>query len=143
MLEPKQSNRRMWWIAGGIMILLVFGCMSAFMVSTLALRWFVFEPAVVSRTASAPRVVKSLRPRTCHCPARAGSDRHARSGADYETAVLENIYSQVDPSVVNVTVLSSAHSTIPNELRPPDLDPDQLLPFSSGSGFVWDLTATW
>jgi 2-alkenal reductase len=61
------------------------------------------------------------------------------SGVDYETAVLTAIYSQVNPSVVNVTVLSLGRNAIPEALRPSELDPDGLLPFSSGSGFVWDL----
>jgi 2-alkenal reductase len=59
-------------------------------------------------------------------------------GVDYATAVLSNIYNQVNPSVVNVTVLSSSDA-LPQDVLPPDIDPNGLIPFSSGSGFVWDV----
>jgi 2-alkenal reductase len=140
MVEAKQRNRRMWWMIGGIAVVVIFGCLSTFTVGALALRWFVIEPTLVSE-ASTPRVVEVVAPRApaLALPTPPVIIATPEGGVDYETAVLENIYAQVNPSVVNVTVLSRAHSAIPNELRPPNIDPDQLLPFSSGSGFVWDL----
>src|SRR5690606_24386835 len=56
-------------------------------------------------------------------------------GVDYESAVLMNIYEQVNPSVVNVInfTLGGSLRNLPEELRDED-----LLPLGSGSGFVWD-----
>jgi 2-alkenal reductase len=56
-------------------------------------------------------------------------------GVDYESAVLINIYEQVNASVVNVT-----NFTLGGSLRnlPGDLRDEDLLPLGSGSGFVWD-----
>jgi 2-alkenal reductase len=52
-------------------------------------------------------------------------------GIDYESAVLRNVYAQVGPSVVNITV-DMAHPVIAgNEDIPGEIT-------SSGSGFVWD-----
>jgi 2-alkenal reductase len=57
-------------------------------------------------------------------------------GVDYETAVLTNIYEQVNPSVVNISIYALG-SSLHNEVIP-GLDPDNLFPTSGGSGFVWD-----
>ena len=57
-------------------------------------------------------------------------------GVDYETAVLRSIYERVNKSVVAITVLSS-HLTATGFNIPSD--DQELLPFASGSGFVWDL----
>ncbi len=54
-------------------------------------------------------------------------------GIDYESAVLRNIYEQVGPSVVNITVEMS-HPTVSGS----DTPPSDLEITSSGSGFVWD-----
>ncbi|MBX3012600.1 MAG: trypsin-like peptidase domain-containing protein [Caldilineaceae bacterium] len=57
-------------------------------------------------------------------------------GGDYETAVLKNIYAQVNDSVVFITALA-----VGSELDPRgeyNFNEDDLLPASSGSGFVWD-----
>ena len=90
--------------------------------------------------ASAPRPVEIVQTRaSVSTPAPITIIATPEGGADYETAVLTNIYLQVNPSVVNVTVLSSSANAIPENERPPDLDPNGLLPVSSGSGFVWDL----
>ena len=62
-------------------------------------------------------------------------------GVDYENAVFANLYDQVNPSVVNVTLLSSGESlskSIPHAMVPGSLDPEGLYSRSSGSGFVWD-----
>ena len=59
-------------------------------------------------------------------------------GVDYETAVLSAIYEQVNPSVVNVTVLGRGDQLLPDDHAPSGIDPDDLLEVSSGSGFVWD-----
>ena len=55
---------------------------------------------------------------------------------DYESAVLKNIYAQVNVSVVNITVLSSGSAL--NALGNHQFNEDDLLPAGGGSGFVWD-----
>lgn len=57
-------------------------------------------------------------------------------GVDYESAVLMNIYRQVNPSVVNITALSTGDAL--NEILPHQFEEDELFPLGSGSGFVWD-----
>ena len=57
-------------------------------------------------------------------------------GIDYESAVLRNIYEQVNPSVVNVTVWLD-HPPIVTSDATPD-GQDTIMPYVSGSGFVWD-----
>jgi 2-alkenal reductase len=54
-------------------------------------------------------------------------------GIDYESAVLRNVYEQVGPSVVNITVEMDHPSVSGSEDIPSDLEIT-----SSGSGFVWD-----
>ncbi len=54
-------------------------------------------------------------------------------GIDYESAVLRNVYEQVGPSVVNITVEMGHPSVSGSEDIPSDLEIT-----SSGSGFVWD-----
>jgi 2-alkenal reductase len=54
-------------------------------------------------------------------------------GIDYESAVLRNVYAEVGPSVVNITV-NMDHPLVSGN----DNIPDDLEITSSGSGFVWD-----
>jgi 2-alkenal reductase len=54
-------------------------------------------------------------------------------GIDYESAVLRNVYEQVNPSVVNITVEMDHPSVAGSEQLPDDFEIT-----SSGSGFVWD-----
>jgi len=61
-------------------------------------------------------------------------------GIDYESAVLRNVYAQVNPAVVNITTLMThpavdASTDLP---LPDDGQDEELLPVGSGSGFVWD-----
>lgn len=58
------------------------------------------------------------------------------AGGDYESAVLKNIYTEVNPSVVNITALSSGSAL--NTLGNHDFNDQDLLPAGGGSGFVWD-----
>jgi 2-alkenal reductase len=57
-------------------------------------------------------------------------------GIDYESAVLRNIYEQVNPSVVNVTVWID-HPPITTDDATPE-GQEGIMPFVNGSGFVWD-----
>jgi 2-alkenal reductase len=52
-------------------------------------------------------------------------------GIDYESAVLRNVYAQVGPSVVNITVDMEHPAVAGNDDIPGEIT-------SSGSGFVWD-----
>jgi 2-alkenal reductase len=63
-------------------------------------------------------------------------------GIDYESAVLRNLYEQVNPSVVNVASLSShppvEEGSATTDLFPQGSNNDSLLVYSTGSGFVWN-----
>lgn len=58
------------------------------------------------------------------------------NGVDYESAMLMNIYTKVNPSVVNVTALGLGSELVPNSFH--EFQKDELIPFGGGSGFVWD-----
>jgi 2-alkenal reductase len=60
-------------------------------------------------------------------------------GMDYESAVLANVYEQVNPSVVNIAILANPHNSLPADEIPDGIDPDEFFVVSSGSGFVWDM----
>lgn len=131
-VEPKQRSNLIWWILGAVLILLLFGCAMVAGVGALFMtRSTTQEATPVSRVEVVERVpVERPTPITVIAT--------PEGGVDYETAVLSSIYSQVNPSVVNVTVLSSGRNAIPESVLPEDFDPDGLLPYSSGSGFIWD-----
>lgn len=135
-VEPKRPSRRIWWIAGSVVLLMLFSC-TAIVVVAGAL--FIVQPS--SSAVATPRAVQVVEARSSveALPTPITVIATPEGGVDYETAVLSAIYNQVNPSVVNVTVLSSSSSLLPDDVRPPNIDPDGLLPFSSGSGFVWDL----
>lgn len=135
-VEPKRPSNAVWWIVGAVVLLVLFSCAAV----TIGVGAF-FMAAPTSRTSSAPRPVEVVEARTERSvvPTPITIIATPEGGVDYETAVLSNIYNQVNPSVVNVTVLSTGRNAIPEDALPPNIDPDGLLPFSSGSGFVWDL----
>jgi 2-alkenal reductase len=111
----------------------MFGCSLA----TLgAGAWLIARPS--ARVAATPRPVQVVEARANAQPTPITIIATPEGGVDYETAVLSNIYNLVNPSVVNVTVLSASRLVLPDNVRP-EIDPEGLLPFSSGSGFVWDL----
>jgi 2-alkenal reductase len=135
-VEPKRPSKAFWWIGGAILLLLLFSCSLA---TVGAGAWLMARPT--SRTASNPRPVQVVEARSAvqEAPEPVTIIATPEGGVDYETAVLSNIYNQVNSSVVNVTVLNTGRNALPEQALPPDIDPDGLLPFSSGSGFVWDL----
>lgn len=57
-------------------------------------------------------------------------------GVDYETAVFMNIYEQVNPSVVHISIYQLGSSIVNQGIS--GLDADEYYPVSSGSGFIWD-----
>jgi 2-alkenal reductase len=135
-VEPKRPSYAIWWIAGALVLLLLSSCA---LMTLGAGAWLMARPT--TRSASNPRPVEMVEARTTlnTQPTPITIIATPEGGVDYETAVLANIYNQVNPSVVNVTVLSTGRNTLPEDALPPNIDPDGLLPFSSGSGFVWDL----
>jgi S1-C subfamily serine protease len=134
-VEPKRSSRALWWIVGAVLLLLLFSCSLA---TIGAGAWLIVRTE--DRTVAAtPRPVEVVEARAANVqPTPITIIATPEGGVDYETAVLSNIYNMVNPSVVNVTVLSSSRLLLPDG-RSPEINPDGLIPFSSGSGFVWDL----
>lgn len=82
------------------------------------------QPAQVSLPTATPRAQVVIAPPT--------------EGVDYETAVFMNIYEQVNPSVVHLSIYQLGSTIIQQGLV--GVDQDALYPVSSGSGFVWDIS---
>ncbi len=139
MVQPTQrSGAWLLWVVGAAILLLLMGCVITFAAGL----WFFAGPGSdPQRNVPHPAVqeIVATREPVLAVPTPPVVIATPANGVDYETAVLENIYTEVNPAVVNVTVLVDSHAAIPEELRPPDLDPNELLPYSTGSGFVWDL----
>ncbi len=127
-----KTNPNLLWVAGALVALLLVGCMATFLVGI----WWMnvssgkaqIEPA--QPAAARLQVVVEPTPRVIVAT--------PETGIDYVSAVLANIYEKVNPSVVNVTVLGREGSALPSDLQVPGLTPQDFVPVSSGSGFVWD-----
>ena len=145
--QPVQPARRLnpLWIAGSVLTLLIGLC-----AMTMVAGIFLFSPSdgiVPDGLTSSARSSEDESRRASSAMNRSLVTLAAtpvvviatpEGGVDYETAVLTNIYDQVNPSVVNVTVLGDVDS---EQLQLPfgQPEPDSLFPLSNGSGFVWDL----
>lgn len=128
-----ESNRRsssglLWLGVVAVLSLIFVGCMTIFTASVM----FAPSRTVARETDAALSQVQlptpTPRPQIVIAPP---------DGLDYESAVFMNIYEQVNPSVVNISVLqlgSTLHSTVIS-----GLDQDSYYEASGGSGFVWDL----
>lgn len=127
--ESKPSSTRfVWLVAAGVVVVVLFGCLSLFAAGAL------LRPSLAS-AQPAPISLEQValpsptpRPQIIVQP--------PAEGVDYESAVLMRIYETVNPSVVNITVYqlgSSLHAT-----EVPGLNPDDFYSASGGSGFVWD-----
>ena len=133
--EPaaKKSNTNSWVLAG-ILLLALFGCIFA----AVPALWF----AMRDEAAPVPVAVNPGNVDTLNKPVTLPKPKVViatpEGGVDYETAVLANIYDQVNESVVNVTVLNRGESLLPNQHPSSGIDPNDFLEVSSGSGFVWD-----
>ncbi len=138
MVQPtRRSGAWLLWVAVAVILLLLLGCALSFAAGL----WF-FTGATPDARRETPRFVRqevATREPVLAVPTPPVVIATPASGMDYETAVLENIYAQVNPAVVNVTVLAQGHAGVPQDMLPRDLDPNELLPVSTGSGFVWDL----
>ncbi len=144
--QPKTgSNRTLWIGLGAVGLFAALGLCMALLAAGLLLAGGRDEPPT-SRAVVPERSV----PATTPAPAAAPPAVVPAQGTDYETAVLMSIYEKVNPSVVNVTVLSRGDSLnlpfpvpeitpeSPDAPPPFELDPEDLIPQSQGSGFVWD-----
>lgn len=135
MIESRARGSGVWWIVGGVMILLLFGCLLTTSLIFFALRGggatSSIETGAVRPAPARPAAAMQVAP----TPAPAVVIATPEGGTDYETAVLVNIYEQVNPSVVNVTRFASGTSL--QGLRGTFQEGD-LVPLGSGSGFVWD-----
>jgi 2-alkenal reductase len=134
MLEPKpRTNNSILWIVGGVLTLLLVGC-----VLTAAVGMLLITPFRAQRTTlrPAPAESASVRRLAQVTPQALVVVATPDGGLDYESAVLMNIYEQVNPSVVNITNFALGGSL---DRLPGNFHQDDLLPVSGGSGFVWDM----
>jgi 2-alkenal reductase len=134
----KQSSNTILWVLGGILSLILGGCVLVFAAGVFLLTGGSSNPQIVPQRLSAESVptrrsVAVVTPRPLVVIAT------PENGVDYETAVLENIYERVNPSVVNNTVLGQGNLRLPDGTLPRGFGPEDFLPISSGSGFVWDI----
>lgn len=129
MIEPKQtsSSGLIWVGVLAVFAMIAIGCMSVFAVG------LIFGPSrSIARTTQAPGAQVELPTAT----PRPQVVIAAPDGVDYESAVFMNIYEQVNPSVVNITVFQLGASI--HDTGVTGLDPDAFYEASGGSGFVWD-----
>jgi 2-alkenal reductase len=133
----RRSGAWLLWIAAAVLLLLLLGCALSFAVGLWLFNAMPVEsgdeplrPAVQEVATREPVLAAVAPPVIIATP---------EAGMDYETAVLESIYAQVNPAVVNVTVLAQGHAGLPRDVLPRDMDPNEMMPISTGSGFVWDL----
>ena len=129
-----ETNRTILWVVGGVALFVVVGCMLA----AVPALWLTTRAGTATEAPSvSPGVVRTAN-ETVMLPQPRVVIATPEGGVDYETAVLSAIYEQVNPSVVNVTVLGRGDQLLPDDHAPSGIDPDDLLEVSSGSGFVWD-----
>lgn len=136
MIEPRpSSSNNVVWMITGIIAFLFFSCIF----SLVGIFLFV-NPShpVIKANASNPSTT-TIAAREVVLPTPKPVVIIATpAGGDYESAALMNIYSQVNPSVVNVTVLKSGQAL--EQVAPAhNFKADDMVPISTGSGFVWDM----
>jgi S1-C subfamily serine protease len=137
MIEPRSSSSNgILWMVAGVLTLLLFGCV----VSVMGVFFFMNtgRSATGSRAVPlTPTTFSTVRSAVLPTPRPFVVVATPAGGVDYASAVLMNTYAQVSPSVVNVTVLESGQrlkDTMPTH----PFNQDDLVPVSTGSGFVWD-----
>lgn len=136
MLETQpQTNKNTWWIIGGVLALLLFGCITVAGVGIFLLTGRAGGSNANLRLAPVSQTGRNIAAAAPTVPAPVVVATPA-GGVDYESSVLMNIYAQVNPAVVNITHfgLGGSLSDLPSGAHS-----DDLLPLGSGSGFVWDL----
>lgn len=128
----KHKNKATLFVVGAVLVLTVGACM---LVTAGVI--------VLGSSSSAPGAipaVQTIADRTAYQqqPQPQIVIEPPPEGIDYESAVLRNIYEQVNPSVVNVTVWMDHPPLDGEELLPLPPSNGELLPVVNGSGFVWD-----
>ncbi len=128
-----KSRRATIWLVGGVLVFLFFGCL----IMSIPALWLATRDNSPPQTGSVSPGTVQTAPKPVTLPSTHVVIATPEGGIDYETAVLASIYHQVNPSVVNVSIFERADKFDPS-MMPPDIDPEDLLFISSGSGFVWD-----
>lgn len=134
--EPKQGNRSVWLIVGGVGALSIFALCAILAVAG----FFLMSGSESSAQSMQPETLRAPVIQQIATPAPPAQPLAIPENVtDYETAVLVAIYETVGPSVVNVDVLSYQRN-LPSQLFPESgqLDPETLIPQGQGSGFLWD-----
>jgi len=137
--QSPRSALRVLLVAVGAVACFAVGCFLVFFFGLTA--WHrITSDAHATNTATEPRASVSraapISAQPSATPAPIVLVATPEGGIDYESAVLMNIYHTVNPSVVNITGLSSGDTL--NSLAPHNFNEDELLPLGTGSGFVWD-----
>ncbi len=132
----RSSNNVFLWAAGGVLALFLFGVMAALLVGVIMFS-SISRRAPATTTAPAAQVAISRSPAAVQLPARVVIAT-PEGGIDYENAALAEVYRQVNPAVVNISVLGDPHTLLPDGKTPPGVDENDLFVISGGSGFVWD-----
>ncbi len=129
----RRSNRALLLMSGAILALLLFGCMLAAAGGALIM------DTRVRTQRPAPSPTMAVNQPALAPPPAPIIIAPPEEGIDYESAVLANVYEQVNPSVVNIAILANPHSSFPADEIPEGIDPNEFFVMSSGSGFVWDM----
>ena len=127
--QSSTSSRTFWFVILFIVLFLLGSCVAG-------VAGLVFWVKGDSSASPAPTVQRLAAPVVPATPLPQIIVATPESGIDYETAVLMNIYAQVNPSVVNVQIFQKNSSLHNGGLS--GMEKDDLLEVGSGSGFVWD-----
>jgi len=143
METKRSSNNVLVWVAGGLLAIFLFGSMTMLLVGALIFarsQQMAASPttSIVTSPAGGAATMTAVEAQ----PAAPAPPRviiaTPEGGIDYENAALANVYREVNPSVVNISVLADKDSVELEGFTPSWLDDDDLIVVSGGSGFVWD-----
>lgn len=146
--QQNTARRRPWlWGIVTVLALLILATGSA-----AVWGWLAFATNVTEVSTSAPgdtnlgALLSDTNMQTIHAPSQVALPTATPrtqvvveppgEGIDYETAVFMNIYEQVNPSVVHLSIYQLGSSIMLQGIG--GVDASELYPMSSGSGFVWD-----
>lgn len=137
MNEPVRTgpSRLVWIAAGALALLTVFTCIALFGIGMFVSNVRTAAGPVQSQARLlgtsmpiAQAIATPVQPQVVIQP--------PPEGVDYESAVLMQIYEDVNPSVVNIGIYQLGSSIHSGEV--PGLNPNEYYQASGGSGFVWD-----
>lgn len=138
-MQTQNSNRTLWIVLGGLGVMAFFTLCGILVWGTVLI--FSSTPAAQPPVAleSPSSRVEIARP----TPLPVQPIQIPAGVEDVESILLRSIYAAVNPSVVNLSVLSFS-SNIPQQqlfplpTPPSGPNPESLIPQGQGSGFVWD-----